>query len=636
LRCALIALEYYFISSVLLPSLAFCIFFSMFYRAIASPLSAAWLWRISILYLCISLCISSAIRIPTQSNEKQHVLSESTSPSDDVGAVAHPNVNVDVPSIDQRYDSLTAMVLALDVMQDQYFEVWQGIWPTGIDWTCAVLGTYISAVLNTLSMSYEYVVTPESTSPWKDNENLINRYFSQLIASYFGQDAFRLRNEAYDDMLWVVLGWLESIKFINAHSKLQYEVPQRPPLGANSKHSSWFGKQWIPAFAHRARLFWDFASAGWDTTLCGGGMLWSPYTSPYKNAITNELFITASISMYLYFPGDDNTSPFVETNGPPVGPRDPRYLAAAVQSYKWLHLSNMTNHKGLYIDGFHITGWEDHPKNKTQRNTKCDARNEMVYTYNQGVLLSGQRGLWEATGSRSFLEDGHKLISDVINATGYDLQHDKAYDGEKKPCKSDSCLSEWHGLGRSGILEDFCDAFGYCSQDGQTFKGIFFHHLTVFCAPLPADYIKPGEDSNVGPYEDDISWHDENCARYGKWIRRNAEAAMSTQDERGNYGMWWGAPASNQTIVLKPKPQLPGQAIDYRNLGVPRDEIWQRPGSYKNRGERTLKPLHIRGTRPRDSNDRGRGRTVETQGGGVMVLRALWEIVDLRALKKGT
>merc|ERR1711939_658691 len=33
-------------------------------------------------------------------------------------------------------------------------------------------------------------------------------------------------------------------------------------------------------------------------------------------------------------------------------------------------------------------------------------------------------------------------------------------------------------------------------------------------------------------------------------------------------------------------------------------------------------------SRIRDLNDRGRGRTVETQGGGIMVLRALWELVE--------
>jgi hypothetical protein len=531
------------------------------------------------------------------------------------------------------------MISALDVMQDHYFEVWQGIWPTANDWTAAVLGTYVSAVLSTLSISYNYVVSPESALPpaEKDNENLINRYFSQLVASYFGQEALRIRNEAYDDMLWVVLGWLESIKFIDLHSKLHYREPQKPSPGTNSRHSSWFGKEWIPAFAHRARIFWDLAARGWDTTLCDGGMLWSPHTSPYKNAITNELFITASISMYLYFPGDDNPSPFSDRNGPPIRPRDPKYLAAAMEGYKWLYLSNMTNPKGLYIDGFHVTGWEEHPKNNTLKNTKCDARNEMVYTYNQGVLLSGQRGLWEATGAQPFLEDGHKLISDVINATGYDLEHDRVYDDEKKYKKSDPRLKEWHGLGRSGVLEDVCDAFGYCNQDGQTFKGIFFHHLAIFCAPLPTPYLKPGEAFDLRSYQNVRSWHDENCARYGKWIRRNAEAAMRTQDEHGNYGMWWGAPASNESVILKPKPQLPDQAVDYRNQGVPKDKIWRRHGAYHvntDRDEYMPRPLHIHDNRQKDANDRGRGRTAETQGGGVMVLRALWEIVDLRALEK--
>jgi hypothetical protein len=33
-------------------------------------------------------------------------------------------------------------------------------------------------------------------------------------------------------------------------------------------------------------------------------------------------------------------------------------------------------------------------------------------------------------------------------------------------------------------LQDICDVDGTCSQDAQTFKGIFFHQLTLFCNPL--------------------------------------------------------------------------------------------------------------------------------------------------------
>ena len=84
-------------------------------------------------------------------------------------------------------------------------------------------------------------------------------------------------------------------------------------------------------------------------------MLWSPYLEPYKNAITNELFISASISMYLYFPGDDNTSPFSLPNAHatadiPGRHKDPKYLAAAIEGYKWLKSSNMTDCLGLYGD----------------------------------------------------------------------------------------------------------------------------------------------------------------------------------------------------------------------------------------------------------------------------------------------
>ncbi len=138
----------------------------------------------------------------------------------------------------------------------------------------------------------------------------------------------------------------------------------------------------------------------------------------------------------------------------------------------------MLNSQGLYIDGFHISG----TKNGTRPSTKCDVRNEMVYTYNQGVILTGQIGLWKATGHDGFLRDGHRLIQSVITATGYDLEDDRPIDDidDLEPGQ----LPPWRGLGRAGVLEEQCDVSGTCSQDSQSFKGIFFHHLTAFCAPL--------------------------------------------------------------------------------------------------------------------------------------------------------
>jgi hypothetical protein len=72
------------------------------------------------------------------------------------------------------------------------------------------------------------------------------------------------------------------------------------------------------------------------------------------------------------------------------------------------------------------------------------------------------------------------------------------------------------------------------------------------------------------------------------------------------------------------RPDLPGDAVDYRNLGIPIDSTWEGGAASRGRDTDECSTSH-------DLNDRGRGRTIETQGGGISVLRAMWEIVDLRA-----
>ena len=62
-------------------------------------------------------------------------------------------------------------------------------------------------------------------------------------------------------------------------------------------------------------MFYNVVQDKFDETLCGGGLTWDPALSVYKNAITNELFVTSSIAMYFWFPGDANSDPYP----------DPRY-----------------------------------------------------------------------------------------------------------------------------------------------------------------------------------------------------------------------------------------------------------------------------------------------------------------------
>jgi Glycosyl hydrolase family 76 len=391
------------------------------------------------------------------------------------------------------------------------------------------------------------------------------------------------------------------------------------------------------------------AQNGWDTKLCNGGMNWNPRLTPYKNAVTNELWIAASISMYLYYPGDNITSPW-RLRPAAVAPRDPKYLAAAVEGYKWLMEVNLTNSQGLFVDGYHVS-------NLDAGNTKCDQRDEMVYTYNQGVLLTGQRGLWTATGSASYLIDGHTLIQSVIKASGWDIKQGKPIDDllSLKPGN----LPPWHGLGRGGILEDQCDASGTCSQDGQTFKGIFFHHFLAFCATIESVIAEPGMAVNVRALQHVKTAHSTACQGYSGWLAHNAKAAMATRNEDGLFGMWWGAGVFGNVSVSRTDDGIPHTApnvTDYRNEGIPNDGVWAPrdqnrqwapreisstlmadsvfgDAQQKAMGSSSKAPstpaYQVQKSRRGDPNDRGRGRTVETQSGGLSLLRALWELAYL-------
>ncbi|KAL6714180.1 hypothetical protein ACLMJK_008674 [Lecanora helva] len=545
-------------------------------------------------------------------------------------------------ALGSRRSSYNALLNALDVMESHFFEVSHGTWPQAIDWTAAVMGTQVSATLSSMT-EHPGTLSPisaPSLEEARDHENLINRYFTQIASFYFGENAFSLRTQAYDDMLWVVLGWLEGIKFIKRHSELHYTSPA-PSSSQHKSNHSWYAHQFIPQYAHRARLFYDLASRGWDTSLCGGGMIWNPYLAPYKNAITNELFIAASVSMYLYFPGDDETSPFSTSSEqeseklPPAKAHDVRYLENAVEAYKWLNGSGMRNEKGLYVDGFHIKGWRG-GKDGSNGTRKCDIRDDKVYTYNQGVILSGLKMLWEATGSIQYLQDGHILVRNVIAATGWaDRNTDLKW--------------RWAGLGRNGVLEEQCDWSGTCSQNGQTFKGIFFHHLTLFCSPLSGDSDNSQQrvrhDDNVARH-----LHQKSCDEYGDWIRHNAFAAYVTRNEDGVFGEWWGRPfhrrddEDDDNKDMGEMERSEDEGTDYRNEGVPMDAVWRLREDdvmYKSdefvggEGGRDMwreSRLHAMDNNPsvRDLNDRGRGRTVETQSGGLAVLRALWTLVESR------
>ena len=239
-----------------------------------------------------------------------------------------------------------------------------------------------------------------------------------------------------------------------------------------------------------------------------------------------------------------------------------------------------------------------------------------------GVILSGLRQLWEATGDSAYLTDGYVLIQTVINATGWN------------PIDV-SQAKEWAGLGRNGVIEDYCDAAAECSQDSQMFKGIYFHHLDLFCEPLPT--IEPLIiDLTKVASPELAAEHASKCHSYAPWIEHNAYAAFGTRNVSGIIGGWWGATYSNKTRGSWPDwsaPRPHGSTDEWNQQWILNEPPWSCHGQHgchrggaTFRDRRRVRSAMIRmlkeTKRTRDINDFGLGRTVETQGSGLGVVKA--------------
>jgi len=147
--------------------------------------------------------------------------------------------------------------------------------------------------------------------------------------------------------------------------------------------------------------------------------------------------------------------------------------------------------------------------------------------------------------------------------------------------------------------------------------------------------VKEGDSTIPGisyvANSDTAALHRRRCTSYIEWVARNALAAISTKNDDGLFGMWWAAPRNER------RKDDQGAASEWTSTS-PVDE----QSRDQARKDAILSPLSVQDpsisvtgyqsligtvrTKGRDVNDRGRGRTVETQSGGLMVTRALWEL----------
>ncbi|KAJ3786559.1 glycoside hydrolase family 76 protein [Lentinula aff. detonsa] len=175
-------------------------------------------------------------------------------------------------------------------------------------------------------------------------------------------------------------------------------------------------QQNVDDFLTAAATVYDLIASNWDDT-CGGGVWWT-VDHTYKNAITNELFLTLSAQGYLRFKNDT-------------------YLENAKKAWAWIEGSGMRNAQGLYNDGL-VFG-------------TCVNNGETTWTYNQGVVLSGLGALYAATGNETLVSEAEITIDATIR-----------------------------NLTVNGILKESCDDVVLEGTPCDSDQGIWLKHLQYF------------------------------------------------------------------------------------------------------------------------------------------------------------
>lgn len=283
----------------------------------------------------------------------------------------------------------------------------------------------------------------------------------------------------------------------------------------------WWALAWLDAFdltgedkylAAANDVFLDMA-AGWDD-YWGGGIYWGKYDGRpdsrgasavprgwavgYKNAIANELFIAVAAGLGLRY------------RGRPTSPGQPDYLDWARRSWTWFTAAPpagvaMINAGGLVNDSPNQHGVND--------NTQS------VWSYNQGVILSGLRELAELSGDQAYLDAAERIADAFIKNP---WRPHAATGGQPHPRESgviDGVLHELNDCGPGG-----CAPARPPGVDTTMFKGIFVRHL----ARLQAKTRKPA---------------------YQEFIAANARTALAHMNDQHLFGSNWAAPPDADDFI---------------------------------------------------------------------------------------
>lgn len=261
--------------------------------------------------------------------------------------------------------------------------------------------------------------------------------------------------------------------------------------------TAWWALAWIDAYdltgntayLNTAKDDASYLAGYWDST-CGGGIWWSS-AKTYKNAIANELYLYLNAALHNRISGDTT------------------YLARATAEESWFLHSGMINGQNLINDGLTISS-----------GGTCASNGGAVWTYNQGVILSGLTELYKATGDVSVLNEAVQLAG----ASTSSLQ-----------------LNPVSATAPKGELADPSASGG----DEPTFKGIYVRGVHAL------DSVASG-----APYSCYLS-------------RQAATAYVSDRNAADQYGNLWAGPWSStpQGGADQPAAAQQGSAVFLQDAG---------------------------------------------------------------------
>ena len=223
-------------------------------------------------------------------------------------------------------------------------------------------------------------------------------------------------NASYDDEGWWALAWIDTYDLTGDHKYL----------------------------AMAQTIFSNIADQ-WDST-CGGGVWWDEKHT-YKNAITNELFLTISAAL--------------ANRIPDIGQKRP-YLYWAQREWRWFQASGMINAQHLINDGL-----------DSKNPSACVNNHGNPWTYNQGVILGGLVELNKAAPDPALLPEAQAIAYAAIVG-----------------------LSTPHGILDEKIVS---------GKDAPQFKGVFLRNLTALYRAAPNPMYKAFAEANA----DSIWAHDQ-------------------------------------------------------------------------------------------------------------------------------